>query len=431
MTDIADENLRLLATRWPALAQRVAAAAPPPDAEWQGDPDRPTLSVSGHRLWSAHDAEGEARIQARVVPPGARQAWLYGVGGGDLARELLRRKHLKRLDVVPLNLGMLRLLMHALDHRDWLADPRVSLHDPRDVDALRHPLAVLPPCLALCDEDLGPLRERLVQALLEPFEAERLAGRAAMRECHIEANLARVAKDGDVASLFGSLPRGTCCVCAAGPTLLHNTDWLRRSRADVRVIAVDGALGPLLSAGVVPDYVVSLDDNPETIVPYFRCDTSGCADSILVYSPIVDPVALALWPWTRLTMYTSEAIYDGIRDSYPRGELIAAGSVTNTAVDLAVRMGADRVILFGADFAFPGHDIHANPAAPLDFYANAAKAGTMARDGHGNSVPTLASFNGYRLSLEHYIRQHPEVAFVNGSRDGACIAGTTYLEPGT
>lgn len=427
MTDIAEENLRLLASRWPRLAARITASEPPADVQWEAVEGHSTLSVHGHRLWSAYDAEAEARIQASIIPTDARSGWVSGIGSGDLLRELLKRSALQALHVVPLNLGLTHLLMHVLDHRDWLKDTRVSLHDPREISNVPHPFAVIPPCLALCDKQFTDLRERLTHELARPFEEERLAGRRAMRQRYIDANLARVAEDGDVAELFDTARGSTCCVCAAGPTLLNHIDWVRQRRDQLKLVAVDGALGPLLSKDIVPDYVVSLDDNPTTIIRYFEQDLSTCKDTTLVYTPIVDPRVPALWPGSRVVTYTAENVYDDIRHRHPKGTLHVAGSVTNTAVDLGVRMGAKRIVLFGTDFAFPEGEIHANAQAPVDFYANAAKAGTTTVDGNGKEIATLQSFNGYRIALERYIATHPAVDFINASRRGARIRGAQYI----
>ena len=82
------------------------------------------------------------------------------------------------------------------------------------------------------------------------------------------------------------------------------------------------------------------------------------------------------------------------------------------------------MVLAGADFGFPNGQIHANEDAPVDFYANASGYGTTTLNGHGQPIPTLQSFVGYRIALEHQIATHPETEFFNMSRQGARIMGT-------
>lgn len=428
MTDIAAENLRILAERWPDLAARVRNAVAPEPLRWAQDGTSPALEVVGLRLWSAYDADAEARLQAELVPANSGEAWVYGVGGGDLIRVLLHRPALARANVVVLHPGLLHLLLHLLDHRDWLADPRVQMHDGVAQRDVQTPFAAVPACIALSDPACNGLRERLTQELERPFQWNRIDRREPLRRRQIMQNQALVAADGDVAELFGTAPGATVFLAIAGPSLADTADWLRRHRDQGILLSVDGALRPLLDQGLVPDCVISVDDNRRTVMPYFAGDLAACADRTLVYAPVVHNDILTRWPGRRLATYTWEPIYDELRRTHPRAELFVAGSVTHRAVDLAAKMGAARIHLCGADFGFPNGQIHANRSGPVDFYAKAARAGTTTLDGHGEPIATMSSFNGYRLSLERFIEHHPQIDFVNMSRDGARIQGARYLD---
>ena len=431
MTDIAEQNLQICRRRWPTLAAQISAASPPQELAWEGSEDSPALAVEGYRLWSAYDPEAEARLQASMIPEDSSQAWVYGVGSGDLIRELLKRPAIKQVNVVPLNFGVLHLLLHVLDNREWLSDPRIQLYDPFAQTHVHESFAAIPPCLSLCDPALSSLRDRIDDALIKPFERERQQQREPMRQRHIEQNFDLIQSDGDVASLFDTRPGSTAFVAMAGPTLAKTAPWILEHREEGVLIAVDGALTPLLRVGLVPDYVLSLDDNRETILRYFSADLSPCANTALIYTPIVHHDVLTRWPGPRLTMYTCETVYDAVRRDIPKQELYVAGSVSHSAVDLAVKLGAMRILLFGADFGFPGGKIHANEDAPTDFYANAAKAGITTTDGYGRTIPTLASFNGYRIGLERYIAQHSKIQFINMSREGAKIHAARYTDGAT
>jgi hypothetical protein len=428
MSDIAQQNLDILGKRWPELAGKVLASSPPQNMYWEGDQNQPTLSVEGRRLWSAFDTDSEARIQASMIPADADRAWVYGVGSGDLVRELLKRDRLQQLFVVPLHLGLMHFLMHSLDNRDWMSDERVELHDANSQPRVFEPCAVIPPCLALADRALSGLREKLAHTLLKPYERERVRLREPLRKAQIRQNLDLLRQDGDVNTLFETQPGSPAFVALAGPSLKKTIARLIHDSQGKIVIAVDGALKPLLDANVVPDVVVSIDDHRENILRYFDADLGRCTDSTLVYTPIVHHDALVRWPGRRLAMYCHEAIYDDLRDEFPRSDLFVAGSVAHPAIDLAVKMGSTRIYLFGADFGFPDGEIHANSAAPIDFYSDAAKAGVTVMNGRGEPIPTLASFNGYRAGMEDYITRHPDTQFINTSRDGAYIQGASYVD---
>ena len=95
------------------------------------------------------------------------------------------------------------------------------------------------------------------------------------------------------------------------------------------------------------------------------------------------------------------------------------------AVDLAVKMGVQRITLFGADFAFPMNRTHTG-WGDGDLGPQVAVARHWVLDGQGQRVRTQLNFRGSLCELERFIARHPEVAFFNTSRAGAQIAGTCF-----
>jgi hypothetical protein len=102
--------------------------------------------------------------------------------------------------------------------------------------------------------------------------------------------------------------------------------------------------------------------------------------------------------------------------------------VLHPAVDLACKLGAARVTLFGADFCLPGGLSHV-PGAALERAAPERRGrGVWVLNGAGERVPSLANLVGYLRDLERFIHAHPDVRFVNASRSGAQILGAGYEE---
>jgi len=112
--------------------------------------------------------------------------------------------------------------------------------------------------------DLG----RQIASRLNEATFERIAGLAI---ANAELNRPRIGRS--ILDLAATLPGGDdrALVVAAGPSL-HRRRSLERLRATGftgTVVAVDGALGACLRAGVVPDLVVSVDPHGERIVRWF------------------------------------------------------------------------------------------------------------------------------------------------------------------
>jgi len=122
---------------------------------------------------------------------------------------------------------------------------------------------------------------------------------------------------------------------------------------------------------------------------------------------------------------SDSAVFEPLRKQLPAAPLFSYGSVIHPAVDLAVNMGAKRILLFGADFAFSHQKTHAN-------WQNGSigpafqQATEQVINGFGEKVPTLRNLLTYLTGLERYIAKQPAVQFFNTSKAGAVIAGTEY-----
>lgn len=421
-------NRGLLAERWPELTGWLESATQPVQVQPVFSTPQPTLQIDGIHLASGYDRRREARLQAGLIPPGSRRAWVYGVGLGALPEVLLERQDLLELFVVLFNPAVARASFAYFNHSAWLADPRVTLLTADRQDRVQFPFAAVPSCLQLAAEGAAPLRDRVFLELATPYIRQRFNEANGNLTARLEENISFVASDGDVAELFGTRPPKRILVAGAGPSLADHFHWLAGRAADTPLIAVDAALKPLCEAGIRPDVVVSIDALREGTLPFFSGLASEALHRVpLVYFPCVHADILATWAGPRLTAYPAQRAYQSLAHRHPKSVLFSAGSVIHPAVDLAVRMGAKEIVLLGADFAFPGGESHVcgSPASqPVEAYS----LGHWVLDGQGERVPTLPNLRGYLRDLEDYIARCPGVRFLNGSRKGALIQGADFLE---
>ncbi len=415
----------IIAERWPTVWKTLAAAPPPRSLELCGDRPQPTLIIDGIHLSSCYDAEAEARLQASLIPPNSPSVWLYGAGTGDLATELLRRQALRILNVVILNSTVFQQSLQVFDHRPWLSDPRVVLQIPDQDSDLHPPFCAVPACLRLADDGAARLRDQVVLELNTPFGNQRFFSNPAFRE-QVKANRALVEQDADVAELFDSRRGCTAMIAAAGPTLEEHYRRLRSRTADHCLIAVDAALKPLLENGVTPDIVISIDGRRDTMLAFLDVAPASVSGIPLVYFPVVHPDALRSWSAPRYAAYSSAPLYQELARVIPRGELFANGTVLHPAVDLAVRMGARSVQLYGADLSYPGGISHVRGAVVAARVVSSDGRAWVA-DCNGNRIPTDLNLRGFLRDLERYIARHPEVRFINAGTRGACIKGSFPL----
>ncbi|WP_311886188.1 MULTISPECIES: 6-hydroxymethylpterin diphosphokinase MptE-like protein [unclassified Pseudomonas] len=423
MSEFFQANAEVLQRRWPALFERLVAedstAVPAQLVEGLGS----TLSINGIQLTSRHDRLHEAQIQAASLPDKA-QLHVYGTGLGDLPTVLLERSGLQRLYVHILNGALFALVVQLLDQRQWLEDPRVELFYAGDHPDFFTPFFALPAEMLLADDFNAKVRDRLVSEVHLSFNNRDFDPQSTEIQQRLQECLPVLLADADVAQLFGTCVGREIYVIATGPTLEQHYQRLAaiRQRAERPLfICVDTAYRPLREHGIVPDLVVSIDQRIS-----FRHLPFEESDGIpLVYLPMSDPSVLKAWKGKRYGGYSASPIYANLREQHPRAQLHVGGSVIHPAVDLAVKMGATGITLFGADFAFPMNKTHAG-WNDGDLGPSVNQARHWVRDGHGQRVSTQLNFRGYLCVLERYIAAHPQVEFLNSSRSGALIAGTGF-----
>ena len=425
-----ESNRSVLRDRFPDVLCALEAAEELEQAQWLGKAAAPTASVGGIQVTSAYDRNSEAREQANLIETDASTAWVYGLGLGDLPRELLARTQLTQLNVVLLNCSLARFCLEHADSTDWLRDSRVHLWLGAEQSEIQSPFAALPGELALSEDNCARLRDWVQIELASPFVAQRMNQRGARFAEAIARNEPCLAVDGDVRELFDQYVGQTVFVAAAGPSLEDSYELLRAR--DEPLIAVGAALRPLLGAGLRPDHVVGIDDHYLGMTRQFEADLSALADSSLIYFPVVPHEILKQWPGRRLVAYGVHPRWSELDAKRPKGRLWGSGTVTHVAIDLAVRMGASRIVLLGCDFGFVNNRTHARGNAystsiELGPGQAASARGAWVHDVKGGRLATLPNLCAYLRDLERYIAVHPEVQFVNASSAGARIEGTQTL----
>jgi hypothetical protein len=426
MTDSFERNGAVLQSRWPEVWARLLAEDDASLGAELVEGLQSTLKINGIQLTSRHDRVAEARLQAASLPTDSAVLHLYGTGLGDVQRVLLEEATAARLQVHILNGALFSLVLKLTEQVSWLSDPRVELGYASDGAEIQLPFFALPAELELADESNARIRDRLVSEVHIDFNNREFDPRAPYILQRLEESFALVSTDHDVAELFGSRQGEEIYVIGTGPSLEHHFEKLRVVRGQALrplFICVDTAYRPLIAQGIQPDIVVTIDHKiSERHLP---AADSACVR--LVYLPMSDPQALLAWKGERYVGFSPSPVYAQLRQRIQRGVLSAGGSVIHPAVDLAVRMGASDVTLFGADFAYPMDKSHAG-WGDGELGAPVEQARQWVLDGHGQRVKTQLNFRRYLGELERYIEAHPHVRFFNSSRSGAMIAGTDFNE---
>lgn len=240
---------------------------------------------------------------------------------------------------------------------------------------------------------------------------------------NILSNIPSFSQARPVRALFSDRETGVFCVVGSGPSLDRAAPEIYRVRSRMCVVAVDSAASPLLAHGIEPDIVVSLDPRvdvaehmsavPEDVrwrIPWVMCSSvhprvwrqlRGCRRFVFAGDHPIDTWLAGRWG--------------------EPGTLALGGSVILPAFDLACRMGAQEIVLAGADFSFgEGYLSHSRGASgfqqnvsgvdrfsPLEtnLYKDAAgKAPRVVREG-GRAIRTGDNLLTYCRHLGSMVRR--------------------------
>ncbi len=383
-----------------------------------------TVSVNGIQLSSRHDRLLFASQRCKSVSVNATEVHIYGFGLGDdisyLCDKISKSSkiyiHLLNTEIFWNLLGLIELPCQDRGGIYYLVEDE-NLIDPKGVFSI--------PDIVLADKKHSRIAS-IIDSILELPLAQRN-----FRKCYDQMKKrfdqirSYLSSDLDVRDLFNSCQGKKIAVISAGPSLELTCDKLSSFKSQGGImIAVDTAGKCLSQNGIRVDYLVSVDANirPE------RLGLDAFSDAPLIYAPSSHESLLKAFEGRRYVAYPNSELYHKLAEEIPHSFLYSSGSVTHCAVDLAVRMGASEVYLYGSDFSFPGGKTHAGYANYQESIRSCLIPKDLEKiyinDVKGNSVETSRPFRAYLYDLERYIACcSKSVRFVNMSPVGARIKG--------
>lgn len=386
LSPILEANLARLRQVDPALAQRIAAAAPA-NLHWQQSKAGPLTAALDHdgrpiALASRFDpmAEAERFLEKADL---ARNAGivLLGMGlGYHVALAAVKAGPDSRVIVYEPDLALLRAVLERIDHTAWIGRPHVILADEHMdraglMQRIESNLGLLTIGTVLLTHPSLRGRHTDKVAAFSKIVADTIAYcRTQMATAMVNAtrtaenflfNLAEYAAGADVNELHQAA-RGIPAVCvSAGPSLVKNVDLLCDPdlRRRVIVISAQTTLRPLLDRGIRPDFVTALDYHE--ISRRFYEGLPDLPDVTLIAQPLANHTILDSFPGpVRVTQsrFLDMLLGDLAR---PRVPISNGSTVAHLSFYVAQHLGCDPIILIGQDLGFsdglyycPGTAIH-------------------------------------------------------------------------
>ena len=428
---VVERNLLALSANHPQLGRLISRTRPSLETTFITSRSGAPVPAYGERPTQMHSTVDPQKEGRRFFHSyrGAGYLVFLGLGGGYQIQPFLDSSEVSRIVVIEKDPAFLRAVLEHLDLRRILLDPRVRLLAGVDPEKVKDFLLsdYLPAIYG--DMKTVPLRPSIEfggQYYTEVMRA-------------IQELIGMVADDYTVQAQFGKKwyvntlsnlpavqastvivkPVRRAFVTGAGPSLESQIAELRALRDTGFLIASDTSLPALLSYGLKPDLVISIDCQLVSYHHFLR----GLPDEVPLLLDLASPPVL-----TRLT---KRGIF--FASSHPLSLYLSThwrplpfidtsgGNVSHAAVSLAEYLGAREIYLLGVDFSYPEGKAYCrgtylyplfrsqedllSPSESL-FLSFILKNKTIMKDRvHGILRYTTRPLIGYKERLERYLQE--------------------------
>lgn len=308
-------------------------------------------------------------------------------------------------------------LVTGLDLGEFVCELRLVLEH---ISTKGGKLIVHSPSLRLWPEEFEPIKQVIQEWKVKTGTSE--TGEMLMAE-NYKKNLPYITKDLPVNHFFGRLSGVPLVIISAGPSLDKNIGDLKKLKGKAVIMAVGTALGPLYKAGIKPDLIIVTDPSPVVM----KQIKGILLDAPLIYLPTVFPDVVATHQGTRLVAFQT-GYEESERCARELGleTVKTGGSVATTALDIAIRTGAEPIIFVGQDLAYTGNKTHASNT--VYDRQRITPDNMLFIDGiRGEKVSTSISWLIFLKWIERRIAEEKGRIFVNATEGGALIRGTITM----
>lgn len=237
-------------------------------------------------------------------------------------------------------------------------------------------------------------------------------------------------------------------VIGRGPSLDHSLEAMRSVSGSMVLIAVGGALRRLWEAGITPDFAVFYDANGMAEQLYGLPD-AFLSNIIFLLSPFTQACCFSASAKAKVLMFPQsgeafanwwdQALSPSNQPLNPSLILEGGGTVSLLAMQTALAMQCDPVVLVGQDLAFPGRQVYAggqalqvDEAGRMSLEANDGlyarpEALTTVTGQTGEPLIALKAYQGFIQHFERIARANHDntkpARLINVSLGGAMLNG--------
>lgn len=324
---------------------------------------------TAHTLHSLIAPEREAEKIAASILNSEGYIIFFGLGAGFAAVAAQKILSVEKILVIDYDIDSIAELVCSKEYIELFSDPRFTLLVDADYNSIvSYITESYKPCLH------NGIRVVPLRARCDFDEAHFRAASDAVRDA-----INRVSQDYSVQAHFGTRwfsnmlrnvvraetqhgiipPVRNAAVCAAGPSLDAQLETLQKKQNELFIIATDTALGSLFSAGIKPRAVISIDCQHISYLHFLNSALNSQSfkklKDITLFLDLASPPLLAEAGGKSFFFSGGHPFAKYISTFYKKFLQLdtSGGNVSYAAISLAEKLGAKKIELYGADFAYP------------------------------------------------------------------------------
>lgn len=391
-------------------------------------------------LHSTYSIEREIRAMFSAVDEETEGIIVFGMGLWHCRNHILNTyKKLRQLIIVEPDLNIFRATLHSVD-MSWLAEQKIDINlivnrgEDESISLIfdilqKKSILKLDFAYSLSYQSLYPgyfeAVHRGIATQFRKFMVNYTTGNYFLYQWAKNIMMNYKHKAIPVMKFINRFEDIPVIIVSAGPSLNYNMHQLKKVRDKAVIIAAGSAIKILDSNGIVPHFRMAADggENEGKIFDGIDTDSAALIFADTLYHKILEQyqgtkIRMALTPGS-LDQYVFKALYDEL---FP----IKSGfSISNVALDLALKLGSKKVILMGQDLSYTEGSLYAKGSwkqdDTIDFEEDRYIKTTNTL---GETVYTDRPFLGIRDLFEDLIRANPGPVYINATERGLNITGT-------
>jgi hypothetical protein len=452
-----NKNMDLVKKRFPQVYQELLKETADPDLIIEVSQSRtglPVVSVTrnGRKLYlnSPYDPELDARRWAENNRTETSGCCYVLCGGGFLyhLKALLEAASYQKIIVYEPNIEILKACLQVIDWEPLLENNDWMLLTGSDYDRLyketitffggiiysggNMATQLLPPYQVLFQEEIGGYLYKVKEWFqVNQSNLVTLDGLAKDWLSNAFKTLPNALNSPVIRHYFGQFENIPAIVVSAGPSLEKNIHLLKDLKEKALIICAGSSIRAMKRNGVSPHLLIAVDTAEINNSVY---NDLTLDDVYLVYNFRFNHGVVTRFSGKKILFKAEPENIPDLLITKNRGTEIgtlrSGFSVSHSALDLAVKMGCNPVILIGQDLAYTGNKRYAEGqiASSVERYQkeNAKLNWLLTKDIYGQDIMTDRGLDNFRIIFEKMIANFDKgkVNVINATEGGLNIQGT-------